>query len=165
MLVAAEPDLLGRYVQRPQIVHANQLDRAFQPLRRRVHDTREPFTQRCWGRLYAYRSRPRRQVWLLQVCQMLTQQLGRTPGDRELARHLSVTVDDLRQARQAHQAFAASSLDAPLSDREDPAQLADVLGEDDHLVEHAIDMEAVNAHWDELPEREQRILVMRLGVI
>ena len=28
-------------------------------------------------------------------------------------------------------------------------------------VEHAIDMEAVNAHLDELPEREQRILIFR----
>jgi RNA polymerase sigma-B factor len=28
-------------------------------------------------------------------------------------------------------------------------------------MEHAIDMEAVATHWDELPEREQRILVMR----
>ena len=55
--------------------------------------------------------------------EMLTQQLGRTPGDRELARHLSVTVDDLRQARQAHQAFAASSLDAPLSGSDDPGLL------------------------------------------
>ena len=28
-------------------------------------------------------------------------------------------------------------------------------------VAHAIDMEAVSTHWEELPEREQRILVMR----
>src|ERR1700747_3230354 len=28
-------------------------------------------------------------------------------------------------------------------------------------MEHAIDMEALATHWDELPEREQRILVMR----
>ena len=51
--------------------------------------------------------------------------------------------------------------DAPLSDRDDPALLADMLGGDDPAVTHTIDMEAVNAHWHELPEREQRILVMR----
>jgi len=34
-------------------------------------------------------------------------------------------------------------------------------GRDDPDVAHTIDMEAVNKHWDELPEREQRILVMR----
>ena len=57
--------------------------------------------------------------------------------------------------------FSAYSLDAPLSDRDDPAQLGDVLGEEDVEMEHTIDMEAVATHWDELPEREQRILVMR----
>ena len=36
-----------------------------------------------------------------------------------------------------------------------------MLGEDDQAVEHAIDMDAVQAHLDELPEREQRILVLR----
>jgi RNA polymerase sigma-B factor len=36
-----------------------------------------------------------------------------------------------------------------------------MLGDDDPGVAHTIDMEAVNTHWEELPEREQRILVMR----
>jgi RNA polymerase sigma-B factor len=39
--------------------------------------------------------------------------------------------------------------------------LADVLGADDHELEHAIDMDAVHAHLEELPEREQRILALR----
>lgn len=91
----------------------------------------------------------------------MTHQLGRSPTEDELAERLGVTENDVQEARQADLVFSTYSLDAPLSDREDPAQLADVLGEDDHSVEHAIDMEAVNAHWDELPEREQRILVMR----
>jgi DNA-directed RNA polymerase specialized sigma subunit len=85
----------------------------------------------------------------------LAQQLGRAPGDGELAAALKVTEDDIREARQASLAFTASSLDAPLSDREDATLLADVLGEDDHAIEHAIDMDAVQAHLDELPEREQ----------
>ena len=67
----------------------------------------------------------------------------------------------MREARQADLVFSTYSLDAPLSDRDDPALLADLLGDDDPGVAHTIDMEAVNAHWDELPEREQRILVMR----
>ncbi|HEX6522977.1 MAG TPA: SigB/SigF/SigG family RNA polymerase sigma factor [Streptosporangiaceae bacterium] len=91
----------------------------------------------------------------------MTHQFGRAPTDGELAERLGVGEDDVQEARQADLVFSTYSLDAPLSDREDPAQLADVLGEDDHSVELAIDMEALNAHWDELPEREQRILVMR----
>jgi len=34
-------------------------------------------------------------------------------------------------------------------------------GQDDQAVEHAIDMEAVHAHLEDLPEREQRILILR----
>ena len=91
----------------------------------------------------------------------LTQQLGRTPTDSELARHLAVTEDDVRQARQADRAFTTRSLDAPLSSGDDPAALADLLGDDDPAVTHATDIEAVRAHLDELPEREQRILLLR----
>ena len=91
----------------------------------------------------------------------LAQQLGRTPEDRELARHLGVSEDDVRQARQAHQAFSTYSLDAPLADGDDPLLLGDVLGEEDRAVAHAVDIEAVRVHLDELPEREQRILMWR----
>jgi RNA polymerase sigma-B factor len=91
----------------------------------------------------------------------MTHQLGRMPDDHELAERLGVPEDDVLEARQADLVFSTYSLDAPLSDREDPAQLADLLGEDDQAVEHTIDMESVNTHWNELPEREQRILVMR----
>ncbi len=91
----------------------------------------------------------------------LTQQFGRVPTEEELAERLGVTDEDMREARQADLMFSSYSLDAPLSDRDDPALLADLLGDEDPAVEHTIDMEALNAHWDELPEREQRILVMR----
>jgi RNA polymerase sigma-B factor len=86
---------------------------------------------------------------------------GRQPTDEELIERLGCTSADLLEARQADMVFSAYSLDAPLSDRDDPAQLGDVLGDDDAEMEHTLDMEAVSTHWDELPEREQRILVMR----
>lgn len=91
----------------------------------------------------------------------LTHKLGRAPADPELAAHLGVTDNDLREARRADMVFHTYSLDAPVFDNEDPVQLADLLGEDDHNVEQALDMEAVSAHWKELPIREQRILAMR----
>jgi RNA polymerase sigma-B factor len=95
------------------------------------------------------------------VNEELTQQLGRSPADRELAQRLGVAVDEIADAQHAALVFTAFSLDAPLSDREDPGQLADLMGEDDGAVEHAMDMEALRSHLDELPEREQRILAMR----
>ena len=36
-----------------------------------------------------------------------------------------------------------------------------MLGEDDPEVEHTLDMESVATHWDELPRREQKILLLR----
>ena len=91
----------------------------------------------------------------------LTQELNRGPADEELAARLGVTGAQVREARRADLVFQPASLDAPLSDRPDAAGLADVLGEDDPGVEHALDMEALSAHWGELPRREQKILLMR----
>jgi RNA polymerase sigma-B factor len=93
--------------------------------------------------------------------EVLTHQLGRAPTDQELAERLHVTEDEISEAHQAEAVFSTYSLDAPLSDREDPSLLSDVLGEDDPAVEHTLDMTAIDAHWEELPEREQRILVLR----
>src|ERR1700689_1681833 len=58
----------------------------------------------------------------------LAQELGRTPAESDLARHLGVSGDDLRQARRAELTFWPSSLDAPLADRPGVIILADVLG-------------------------------------
>ena len=79
----------------------------------------------------------------------LTHQLGRMPDD------------DVLEARQANLAFTTSSLDAPLSGGDDSGLLADILGEDDPALTHATDIDAVHAHLGELPEREQRILMLR----
>ena len=91
----------------------------------------------------------------------LTQQLGRTPRDEELAGHLGVTAEALMDARRADMVFHSHSLDAPVYGEEDPTSLADLLGQEDPQVEHTLDMEAVLTHWNDLPEREQHILAMR----
>jgi RNA polymerase sigma-B factor len=58
-------------------------------------------------------------------------------------------------------AFQPCSLDAPLAGQPGTASLADLLGEEDPAMEHMLAIQAVAAHWRELPRREQRILVMR----
>jgi RNA polymerase sigma-B factor len=100
----------------------------------------------------------------LELCRAradLTHQLSRVPKDDELAEHLGISHDELRDAQRADLAFQASSLDAPRSTGPDPGNLADILGEDDPQLEHTIDMESVWAHWGDLPVREQRLLMMR----
>jgi Sigma-70, region 4 len=77
----------------------------------------------------------------------LAQQLGRTPADSDLA-------------RQAQAAFQPSSLDAPQAGQDAMFTLADTLGWEDPRLEHVLGMQAVAAHWGELPAREQQILIM-----
>ena len=90
----------------------------------------------------------------------LPQELGRTPTESDMARHLGVSGDDLRQARRAELAFWPYSLDAPLAGQPGMSTLADYLGAEDPRMEHMLGMQAVATHWGELPPREQEILVM-----
>jgi RNA polymerase sigma-B factor len=91
----------------------------------------------------------------------LTHKLGRQPADAELARRLGVTLGQLSEARQAAEGFTALSLNAPLGDDGATAELGDLLGGEDPAVDQAVSMEAVAQHWDELPARERRILILR----
>jgi RNA polymerase sigma-B factor len=126
-----------------------------------VGDSLSAYAQPCVWQIHVRRSAQELLLELRKATEELTQQLGRGPTEEELAHRLGVSKDDMQEARQADLVFSTYSLDAPLSDREDPALLADMLGDDDPGVAHTIDMEAVSTHWEELPEREQRILVMR----
>jgi RNA polymerase sigma-B factor len=91
----------------------------------------------------------------------LAQDLGRAPAEPDLARHLGVTGEALREARRAELAFHPGSLDAPLGAEPGGATLADLLGGEDPRLERMLGMRAVATHWGELPPREQQILIMR----
>jgi RNA polymerase sigma-B factor len=69
-------------------------------------------------------------------------------------------VQELVLEVRAELAFWPSSLDAPLAGQPGMIILADVLGEEDPRLEHMLGMQAVAAHWGELPAREQQILLM-----
>jgi RNA polymerase sigma-B factor len=91
----------------------------------------------------------------------LINELGRLPTDIELAERLGVTPDELREARQAADAFTALSLDAPAGGEDGVAELGDLLGAEDAEFGHTLDMQAVAQHWGQLPRREQQILILR----
>lgn len=118
------------------------------------------FRDRCW-QVHVKRSAQELVLEMRKEARELTQQLGRAPSDAELAGQLRVSVEELLDARRADLGFHAWSLDAPMSGDDDAASLAELLGEEDGQVEHTLDMAAVSAHWNELPERQQRILLMR----
>ncbi len=118
------------------------------------------FRDRRW-QLHVRRSSQELLLAMRAAAADLTQQLQRAPLDSELAGYLRVPVAELREARQADLGLTASSLDAPVSDLAERASLADLLGEEDPQVEHALDMAALAVHWTELAAREQRILLLR----
>ena len=96
-----------------------------------------------------------------ETTERLTQQLRRPPSDADLAASLGISADKLLRARMAELARQTWSLDGPLADGPEAATLADALGHDDPNIELALNLQAVTAHWAELPARERRILVMR----
>lgn len=98
---------------------------------------------------------------VLRAESQLTQQLSRTPSDGELAGHLDLTIAEVREGRRADRAFQTLSLDAPISTEADAATLGEVIGGEDPELATTTDMDAVWGHVGELPEREQKLLVMR----
>src|SRR5258706_7143411 len=74
----------------------------------------------------------------------LTQALGHPPSEAELPDPPNITEDELREVKRAEMAFQSSSLDAPLTDGDGRASLADLIGSDDPQLEQILDMEAVS---------------------
>jgi RNA polymerase sigma-B factor len=118
------------------------------------------FRDKRW-QVHVKRSLQELRLELRNTAAELTTELGRIPSDAELAQHLNITADDVRAARQADLAFQAASLDSPVSTQDGATSLGDLLGAEDPQLEHVIDMQAVWAHWHELPDREQQLLLMR----
>lgn len=91
----------------------------------------------------------------------LAQQLARLPSDGELARYLDVSEEEIAEAQLASQVFQVASLDAPTGSDDSLQTLGELIGGDDPKLSQAEDMEAVLMHCEELPVREQRMLMMR----
>jgi RNA polymerase sigma-B factor len=118
------------------------------------------FRDKRW-QVHVKRSTQEMRLELRQARAELTQRLARSPRPEELAEHMGVSDADLAEAERADVVFQASSLDAPVSDRRGTASVADIVGADDPQLEHTLDMEAVWTHYRDLPERQQRLLMMR----
>jgi RNA polymerase sigma-B factor len=115
-------------------------------------------------RWHAHIERPVQEL-LLEVrsaFRQLAQRLGHALRDADLAEHLGVAEEAIRDIRQANLLMQPCSLDAPLDGQPEGISLADVLGQEDPAVEHALLLQTLATHWHELRRREQRILLMRL---
>jgi RNA polymerase sigma-B factor len=141
-----DPDVGGNLAAYAQPCISGEIKRHFRDKRWQVH-VKRPVQERL--------------LEMRKARAALTQDLGHPPSDSELASHLNVTSDEIREANQADMVFHPHSLDAPVSAEGEAVTFGDLLGEEDPRVERTLDMEAVSAHWNDLPEREQHILAMR----
>ena len=92
----------------------------------------------------------------------LTQRLRRSPTPGELAEALGVDREDVVETLTAAAGFKTRSLDygAPRDDGGRPA-LVDRLGQPDPGIGFVEDRDALRAQLENLPERENRIVIMR----
>jgi RNA polymerase sigma-B factor len=81
----------------------------------------------------------------------IAQAVGAEPSERQLAASLGASVDDVRRARSASQAYSCSSLDALAQDRSD----------DDPEGERSEARVLVASVWSELTAAERALLRMR----
>jgi len=109
---------------------------------------------------------------LLEACERSLEEMGGSVPPAQMRALLIIeSAGSLNLSRLAGALGASASAASRLVDRMQLAELltrdraaaslADLIGEDDPEVEHTLDMESVAAHWDELPRREQKILLLR----
>jgi RNA polymerase sigma-B factor len=93
----------------------------------------------------------------------LARALGRAPTTAEIAEHMSITHEQVLEAREAAGAYRAISLDRPRDDDEDSDGISDSMGIDDpgfRIAEHAATVERLMVV---LTEREREVLRLRFG--
>jgi len=91
----------------------------------------------------------------------LAQQLGRSPTVADLAKHLSVSEEEIIEGLDSSHAYRALSLHAPVAGEEATTELVDLLGDVDRDMENVEDREALRPLIAKLPVREQKIIAMR----
>jgi RNA polymerase sigma-B factor len=118
------------------------------------------FRDKRW-QVKVHRTSQENMLAVREVRAALTQQLGRSPDDHELAEAAGLTIEELREAQHAEVVFRPYYLDAPVSADEEATTFGELLGGDDPGIDRAIDTDALWTHWSTLPQRQQRILAMR----
>jgi RNA polymerase sigma-B factor len=90
----------------------------------------------------------------------MSRELGRAPTTVEMAERLTVTPEQVLEAREAAGAYRAVSLDRPRNDDEE-GELVDAIGAEDHGYAVAEDAATVQRLMRVLTEREREVLRLR----
>ena len=91
----------------------------------------------------------------------LAQALGRAPTPSELAGHLGVDVETVREGLLAANCYETTSLDRPVNAGDGTVTVADSMGELDERIGNVDDHQTVAPLLRRLPERERAIVTMR----
>ncbi|WP_410586322.1 SigB/SigF/SigG family RNA polymerase sigma factor [Amycolatopsis sp. lyj-23] len=91
----------------------------------------------------------------------LAHDLGRAPTPSELAAHLGMDVDFVREGLLAAEAYRPHSIDAPVRSAEDTVTVADHLAAEEPGFARFDDHDALQAAMATLPDRERAIVRMR----
>ncbi|MCB8901081.1 RNA polymerase sigma factor SigF [Streptomyces sp. CB02980] len=102
-------------------------------------------------------------VELAKATEELSTRLGRTPTVKELAELMSLTEEEVTEARLASNGYNSSSLDAALSGENEDSEssLADFIGSEDPAMELVEDFHALAPLIAELDERDRQIIHLR----
>ncbi|MEU0435974.1 RNA polymerase sigma factor SigF [Streptomyces sp. NPDC006290] len=101
-------------------------------------------------------------VALAKATEELRSRLGRTPSTRELSELMSLSEEEVIEARKASNGYTSASLDAAITSSEDgEAALAAFIGVDDTALELVEDFNALAPLIAQLGDRERRIIHMR----
>ncbi len=104
---------------------------------------------------------------LERVRSLLTERLGRSPSDSELARDLGISIEDVRVLTLASQ--SSLSLNDPV-DAEGDSELGDLLEQsvlpdtDERVLTESFNI-ALRDALSELPARERKVLELRFGLV
>jgi RNA polymerase sigma-B factor len=91
----------------------------------------------------------------------LYQQLGHSPNAAELAQHLGVPVEEVREGLEVTNVYTPRSLDEPGGDEPDSPGLAQMLGAEDPDLEKVVYYASLSRAIKTLDERERYILRLR----
>ncbi|MFI7139245.1 RNA polymerase sigma factor SigF [Streptomyces massasporeus] len=101
-------------------------------------------------------------VELARATEELRSRLGRTPTVQELSELMSLSEEEVREARLAANGYNSSSLDAALGGSEDgESALQDFIGAEDQALELVEDFHALAPLLAELDDRDRQIIHMR----
>ncbi|MFI6461717.1 RNA polymerase sigma factor SigF [Streptomyces sp. NPDC050538] len=101
-------------------------------------------------------------IQLAKANEELRSRLGRMPTVKELSQLMSLSEEEVNEARLASNGYSSASLDAAISSSDDgEAALADFIGLDDNALELVEDFNALAPLIAELDDRERQIIHMR----